>query len=49
LEASEENLEGKNKVLFLQFMRKMLQWAPEERKTAEELLEDPWLTGSIKT
>jgi len=43
LEVSEENLEGKKKALFLQFMRKMLQWKPEERKSARELLEDPWL------
>jgi hypothetical protein len=45
LEDSEENLEGKNKALFLQFMRKMLQWEPEKRKSARELLEDPWLMG----
>ncbi|MCJ1281667.1 hypothetical protein MMC26_000988 [Xylographa opegraphella] len=37
-EKSEEYLEGKNKELFLQFMRKMLCWVPEERKTARELL-----------
>ncbi|KAI9842414.1 MAG: hypothetical protein M1837_007159 [Sclerophora amabilis] len=49
LEASERNLEGKNKVLFLQFMRKMLRWVPEERESAKELLEDPWLRGSIET
>lgn len=43
LEESEENLEGDNKKEFLTFMRKMLQWRPEDRKTAGELLEDPWL------
>ena len=47
LEESEENLEGKNKALFLGFMRKMLHWVPEERQSAEELLQDPWLTTSV--
>ncbi|MCJ1317097.1 hypothetical protein MMC15_002419 [Xylographa vitiligo] len=45
-EKSEEYLDGKNKELFLQFMRKMLCWVPEERKTARELLQDPWLRGA---
>ena len=45
LEDSEENLEGSNKELFLRFLRSMLRWVPEERKTAKELLDDPWLTG----
>lgn len=43
LEGSEKYLKGDRKVMFLQFMRKMLQWVPEERKSAKELLEDPWL------
>ncbi|MCJ1389148.1 hypothetical protein MMC18_002003 [Xylographa bjoerkii] len=47
LENSEENLDGRKKELFLQFIRKMLCWVPEERKTARELLEDPWLNGVI--
>ncbi|KFZ00370.1 hypothetical protein V500_01073 [Pseudogymnoascus sp. VKM F-4518 (FW-2643)] len=47
LERSEEFLEGKTKVMFLDFMRGMLQWRPEDRKTAKELLEDPWLNNQI--
>lgn len=43
LEQSDENLEGDNKKAFLEFMRCMLQWRPEDRKTAKELLEHPWL------
>lgn len=43
LEGTEENLEGPQKELFLDFMRGMLQWVPEERKTAKELLQHPWL------
>jgi len=48
LEGSEENLEGRNRELFLQFMRSMLRWTPEERKPARELLDDPWLNERIE-
>jgi hypothetical protein len=41
----ETNLEGEDKERFLQFMRRMLQWEPEQGSTAKELLQDPWLTG----
>lgn len=44
-EAAEENLEGEKKALFLDFIRKMLRWVPEERQTAAELLKDSWLTS----
>ena len=27
-------------------MKNILQWNPEERKSAKELLEDPWLKGT---
>ncbi|KAF2189938.1 kinase-like protein [Zopfia rhizophila CBS 207.26] len=43
LESEEENLEGEEKALFLQFLRSMLQWEPRDRKSAKELIEDPWL------
>lgn len=43
LEASEERLEGESEIAFLTFVRRMLQWRPEDRATASELLEDPWL------
>ncbi|KAJ5608991.1 kinase domain protein [Penicillium herquei] len=43
LEQSEEFLDGKNKEMFIHFMRGMLQWRPEDRKTAKELLQDQWL------
>ncbi|SMR43037.1 unnamed protein product [Zymoseptoria tritici ST99CH_1E4] len=36
-------LSGRSKTEFLAFLRRMLVWKPEERKTARELLEDPWL------
>ncbi|KKZ59856.1 hypothetical protein EMCG_05318 [[Emmonsia] crescens] len=47
LQESEEFLEGKNKEMFLVFIKGMLQWRPEDRKTAKELLEDPWLNDQI--
>jgi serine/threonine protein kinase len=37
------SLEGEDKRLFLVFVRRMLQWLPEDRATAKELMEDPWL------
>ena len=45
LEDSEEYLEGENKHLFLQFMRKMSQWDPDDRQSASDLLKDPWLNS----
>ncbi len=43
LEDTVLSLEREDKRLFLDFVKTMLQWLPEDRKTAKELLEDPWL------
>lgn len=43
LEQAEMVLKGRNKECFLDFVRKMLRWVPEDRKSATELLEEPWL------
>lgn len=43
LEAREERLKGEKKEQFLNFIRSMLRWDPNERLTARELLDDPWL------
>ncbi|KAI9790543.1 MAG: hypothetical protein M1816_005050 [Peltula sp. TS41687] len=43
----ETRLQGQDKELFLRFIRSMLQWLPEERKTAKELLDDPWLNKPL--
>lgn len=43
LQKSVLSLEGKDKDEFLRFVQKMLRWLPEKRKSAKELLEDPWL------
>lgn len=45
LEDMEQRLEGEDKEKFLDLMKAMLQWRPEDRKTARELLEHPWLQG----
>jgi hypothetical protein len=29
--------------MFIQFVKRMIKWRPEERSTAKELLQDPWL------
>ena len=47
LENSEENLDGEKKEEFLQFVRCMLQWRPEDRWTAEKLLKHPWMKGIV--
>lgn len=38
-----EVLDGEEKAQFLSFISRMLQWRPEDRASARELLEDPWL------
>jgi len=43
LEEEEQALEGEEKIKFLVFLRRMLQWRPEDRLTARELIGDPWL------
>jgi hypothetical protein len=46
LEERESRLEGDNKTSFLEFLRKTLQWRPEDRPTAEELLADKGVRGN---
>lgn len=43
LEGMQNRLEGEEKALCLRFMRRMLRWKPEERSSAKDLLDDPWL------
>jgi hypothetical protein len=43
IESRELRLEGKEKELFIAFLRKILRWLPEDRLTAEELYDDEFL------
>ncbi|KAF1825216.1 protein kinase [Dissoconium aciculare CBS 342.82] len=43
-ETREKRLAGEDKVLLLALVRKILRWMPEERPSAEDLFEDPFLT-----
>lgn len=43
LEDEEAELDSVEKKVFLTFMRKMLRWRPEDRLSARQLIEDPWL------
>ena len=36
-------MDGENKRQFLDFVRQILRWLPEERMTARELLDHPWM------
>lgn len=49
LEDIETTLEGsEDREQFMQLMRKMVQWLPERRSTAKELLSDPWLKAQAR-
>lgn len=43
LDSTITTLSSEDKMLFLEFVTRMLQWLPEDRPTASELLKDPWL------
>ncbi|KAJ5732598.1 hypothetical protein N7493_004079 [Penicillium malachiteum] len=43
LDSLEKRLSGSEKEQFISFLKSMLRWLPEERKTAKQLLDDPWL------
>jgi serine/threonine protein kinase len=40
-------LGGEEKELFLDFIRSMLRWRPEDRKSATELLKHPWMADAV--
>lgn len=47
LETLGADIVGKDKEGFLRFVRRILQWAPEDRPTCEELVFDPWLMEGL--
>jgi serine/threonine protein kinase len=46
-ETREWRLDGEDRHLFLNFLRRMLRWMPEERPTARELAYDDFLMQAI--
>ncbi|MCJ1408035.1 hypothetical protein MMC19_002108 [Ptychographa xylographoides] len=40
-------IDGEDKIMFLDFVSRMLKWHPEERSTARDLLSDPWLEADF--
>lgn len=47
LETVEARLQGAEKDAFLRFVRKMLQWKPEDRKPIREVFTDEWLLADL--
>ncbi|TGO73333.1 hypothetical protein BELL_0370g00090 [Botrytis elliptica] len=45
LEKMEVRLQGRNQEMFLSMMRGMLQWRPEDRRSARQLADDPWINN----
>lgn len=45
LESCEVFLEGESREGFLNLVRGMLLWRPEDRKTAKQLAQDPWINS----
>lgn len=41
-------MHGEDKKMFTRFVKQMLKWKPEERSTAKELLQDPWLYAEFE-
>lgn len=46
LETRETNLTGEDRLAFLRLMRKMLEWDPDKRAPAKELLNDEWIRNN---
>ena len=47
LESEMKSLQGEEKTSFPKFSRRMLRWRPEDRATARELVQDPWIQGIL--
>ncbi|KAI6911462.1 kinase-like protein [Hortaea werneckii] len=47
LEHMDQRLEGEEKAQFMSFMRKMLQWDPEDRQDSESIYWDEWLLADL--
>lgn len=55
LEAAEQRLDGERKTQFLAWIRKMLQWKPDDRGNWDDVFWDEWFladlieSGEVKT
>ncbi|KAK0712428.1 kinase-like protein [Lasiosphaeria miniovina] len=47
MESLQKALKGNDAVVFMNFIRKVLCWLPQQRPSVLELLEDPWVKGGI--
>lgn len=47
LEVAEQRLQGKEKEVFLNFIRKMLRWKPEDRTNCNDTYVDEWLLADL--
>lgn len=47
LETAEKRLAGDEKKLFLDFLRKILQWKPEDRQDIRTVFMDEWLLADL--
>ncbi|RMX89020.1 hypothetical protein D0869_01197 [Hortaea werneckii] len=47
LEHMDQRLEGEEKAQFMSFMRKMLQWDPEDRQDSDNIYWDEWLLADL--
>jgi hypothetical protein len=47
LERIDQKLEGEEKQQFVAFMRKVLQWNPEDRQDSEGVYWDEWLLADL--
>ncbi|KAL2049463.1 hypothetical protein ABVK25_010258 [Lepraria finkii] len=45
--SSVSKIGGEDKRMFLEFVSRMLTWQPEDRSTAKDLLNDPWLRAEF--
>ena len=47
LSGQESRLQGREKASYLAFLRKMLQWKPEDRKSIRDIMADEWLLADL--
>lgn len=43
----ESRLQAEEKEMFLTFLKKILQWKPEDRKSIRDIIEDEWLLADL--